>query len=262
MNGRAEALREQLTELLSNHKALDYSELWKAFEEIDSSHPTGNGMCKNHQINDIYSDKCWRFKKDQCGKFSEEGDCFNREHSWPKSWWGGDDNNAYSDLFHLFPSDGYNNNIRSNNPLGRVDRSDVLYKTNSGCLSGACADLPGSTCWEPADKWKGVLARAYLYMSVAYRNTFQCCDKEQVNGYAFLCHFPKSPFSALIFLFFSQCTTQTVGSENHSFVAHQVPADCLRASPQRCYFQLISAQPQPVHRSSGTRSAHFQRLSV
>ena len=29
----------------------------------------------------------------------------NIEHSFPKSWWGGSNNNAYKDLFNLYPSD-------------------------------------------------------------------------------------------------------------------------------------------------------------
>ena len=38
--------------------------------------------------------------------------CYNREHSFPKAWWGHNDNGkasdhiaAYADLFHLFPAD-------------------------------------------------------------------------------------------------------------------------------------------------------------
>lgn len=85
-------------------------------------------------------------------------------------------------MFHLFPADGKNNQVRWNNPLGRVDRAQVEYKTNNGALSGACQDLNNAVCFEPADQYKGTLARAYLYMTVAYRNAFTCCDKAAVNG--------------------------------------------------------------------------------
>ena len=46
----------------------------------------------------------------------------NREHSFPKSWWGGlTDVNAYIDLNHLYPSEAKANMAKSNYPLGTVD---------------------------------------------------------------------------------------------------------------------------------------------
>jgi endonuclease I len=66
--------------------------------------------------------------------------------------------------------------VRGDDPLGMVDPNHVSYKTSSNCLSGPCADLPNQNCWEPADKWKGELARTYFYISVSYRDTFTCCE--------------------------------------------------------------------------------------
>ena len=49
-------------------------------------------------------------------------DCYNREHSFPKSWWGGSTSiAAYTDLFHVFAADGYDNSRRANDPLGFVN---------------------------------------------------------------------------------------------------------------------------------------------
>ncbi len=46
-----------------------------------------------------YSTVCWT-PDDRCGNYRQEGDCFNREHSLPKSWWGSDSKSkAYSDLY-------------------------------------------------------------------------------------------------------------------------------------------------------------------
>ena len=63
------------------------------------------------------------------------GDCVNREHIWPKSWFGGFDygKNAQTDLFELWPSDGYVNGLRGNLPLGLVIESSVTYKSTNGC---------------------------------------------------------------------------------------------------------------------------------
>ena len=44
----------------------------------------------------------------------------NIEHSFPKSWWGGTNNNAYKDLFNLYPSDSQANSSKSNYPMGLV----------------------------------------------------------------------------------------------------------------------------------------------
>lgn len=208
-----EALRAELTKLIAPHTILSYGDLWQAFEQIDKIDSNSTEFCPVGQINDIYSATCWTYPNQQCGNFKKEGSCYNREHSWPKSWWGGTacacicfslafcgisssiipllppysfsgaTNAAYTDLFHLWPSDGYDNSIRSNNPLGRVDPNDVAYRTSNGCLSGGCADHPGTVCFEPADKWKGALARSYFYISVAYRDTFDCCDEVGTDGY-------------------------------------------------------------------------------
>ena len=85
-------------------------------------------------IPDVYSSFCWDPEKiesgGECGNYHTEGDCFNREHSWPKSWFGGFDYGfgAESDLFELYPTDGYVNGLRGNLPLGYVDTSsDISY---------------------------------------------------------------------------------------------------------------------------------------
>jgi hypothetical protein len=142
-----------LTALINPHTVLTYDGVWQAFDQIALVEANNSGYCPTGQLNDIYSSKCWDFPAGECGNYQKEGDCFNREHSFPKSWWNGSVIPSYTDLFHLYPSDGYDNNVRANNPLGRVDPNQVAYRTNSGCLSGPCLDLPGTTCWEPADKW-------------------------------------------------------------------------------------------------------------
>jgi endonuclease I len=109
--------------------------------------------------------------------------CF-REHVWPKSNWGGDQNPAYSDAHHLHPSDGYDNGRRSNYPLGFASNSSAVYVTNDGSFLGDCLpapqapEPPQSLCWEPADNVKGALARTYLYVSTCYWDTFTCCDTD------------------------------------------------------------------------------------
>lgn len=91
------------------------------------------------------------------------------EHSLPKSWWGGADNMAYRDLFHLYPSDGITNSNKSNHPLGTVENATASY---SNGVSKIGTNTFGTTynglAFEPADEFKGDFARSYLYIATVY----------------------------------------------------------------------------------------------
>jgi endonuclease I len=136
-------------------------------------------------IPDIYSSYCWLPEKNvplpgrgECGNYNKEGSCYNREHSWPKSWFGGfsagDD--AQTDLFELWPSDGYVNGLRGDLPFGYVKAGTVTYTSTNGCKIGTCASNESAgRCFEVADYLKGDLARTYFYLSTAYMNDWTCC---------------------------------------------------------------------------------------
>lgn len=145
--------------LKTGSREIGYSGLWDAYKKVWVDLP---GKC-SRSIYDIYSQKCWTAGSEQCGNYGKEGDCYNREHSWPKSWWGGSKNKAYSDIFHVMPSDGYVNGRRSNLPFGRV--TSASYTSSEGHKVGNC-NL--GKCFEPADKSKGLLARAHFYVSTRY----------------------------------------------------------------------------------------------
>lgn len=80
INPNSATFRQDLKRLISNHKVISYQDVWKAFIIVDVSTTCRGG------IEDIYSSKCWVPQKDQCGTYRKEGDCYNREHGWPKSW--------------------------------------------------------------------------------------------------------------------------------------------------------------------------------
>ena len=98
----------------------------------------------------------------------------NREHSFPKSWWGGLTNvGAYVDLNHLYPSDMKANSAKSNYPLGTVDHSTSVKFDNGICAVGYPVAGQGGGAqyvFEPSDEYKGDFARTYFYMVTTYQN--------------------------------------------------------------------------------------------
>lgn len=98
----------------------------------------------------------------------------NREHSFPKSWWGGaTDVPAYIDLNHLYPSEASANMAKSNYPLGTVDMSKRTTFDNGMTVVGYPVSGQGggaSLVFEPDDEYKGDFARTYFYMATCYQN--------------------------------------------------------------------------------------------
>ncbi|MGM9841268.1 MAG: endonuclease, partial [Candidatus Limisoma sp.] len=82
------ALLEQLCTIISSHTTISYGNLWTAFQTTD--------LKDNGKIWDMYSTKEFTYSTDQCGNYSAIGDCYNREHSFPKSWFN-DASPMYSD---------------------------------------------------------------------------------------------------------------------------------------------------------------------
>ena len=141
--------------------ALSYNELWTAFHTTD--------VRSDGKIWDMYSDKT-NYEPGgsaQGHNYSGEGDSYNREHSFPASWFGSN-TPMYTDLHHIYPTDGYINNRRSNYPFGETNGN--TYKShNSFSKLGSCT-VSGytGTVFEPADEYKGDFARTYFYMVTCY----------------------------------------------------------------------------------------------
>ena len=166
-------LKYQLKALINPHVVFDYDTVWEAFKTVDVNLPGYPCDADLSHFPDVYSNYCWTPDKipsgGECGNYAKEGDCYNREHLWPKSWFGGFDNgkNCQTDLFELWPTDGYVNGLRGNYPLGEV--SVAKYVSSNGCKIGTCNsnDYQGN-CFEPTDMFKGDFARSYFYISTAY----------------------------------------------------------------------------------------------
>ncbi len=98
----------------------------------------------------------------------------NREHSFPKSWWGGLTGvSAYVDLNHLYPAEQAANMAKSNYPLGEVSKTETPKFTNGVSTVGYPVTGQGGGCqwvFEPADEYKGDFARTYFYMVTCYQD--------------------------------------------------------------------------------------------
>ena len=144
--------------LLKNHTVVTYGSLWYHFPSTDCHFENPN------QVWDMYSNITRYFR----GSSAVSG--MNREHSFPKSWWGGTQVDAYTDLNHLYPSDGEANLAKNNYPLGEVstasfDNGCTKVGTPKAGQGGGCA-----TVFEPDDEYKGDFARTYFYMATCYQD--------------------------------------------------------------------------------------------
>ena len=158
---KGSALKTKLCGIIYNRTEKSYDYLWTAFQTTDKR--------SDGKVWDMYSNiSNFTFGTDQAGSYSQEGDVYNREHSFPKSWFGGEVKPMYTDLHHMYPTDGYVNNKRANYPFGET--SGNKYKSaNDFSKLGNCT-YPGYTgiVFEPAEEYKGDFARTYFYMVTCY----------------------------------------------------------------------------------------------
>lgn len=164
-------LKTALYNIIKDHTVVSYSNLYNSYTTTDNY--TGNKVWDMYSFtaagtaNYYFTNSA--SSADQCGNYNAEGDCYNREHTTPASWFN-DASPMYSDLFNVYPSDGYVNNRRSNYPYGEVS-SPPPYTSSNGSKVGNCsfAGYTG-TVFEPIDEFKGDLARTYFYMATRYEN--------------------------------------------------------------------------------------------
>ncbi len=168
------ALKTKLRDIISADAVqLSYTPgVWLAFQYTDIRRNDDNTA---DIIWDMYSDNpsgpepyTYTYQVNQCGNYTKEGDCYNREHSTPKSWFN-DQYPMYTDVHHLFPTDGEVNNIRSNYPYGEVTNISVESQNHSKLGTGNNFGYTGIV-FEPINEYKGDFARASLYMATRYEN--------------------------------------------------------------------------------------------
>lgn len=179
-NKGGQALLSALYDVIGSPSTVGYNGLWTLYYTSD--------VDANGKIWDMYSTKRWNPGKEQCGNYSAVGSCYNREHSFPKSWFN-DASPMYSDAYHIYPTDGKVNGQRSNFPFGECANGTTLPSNNGIKALGklGTSTFPGYTgkVFEPDDEYKGDFARSYFYMAAAYNKRISTWSSDMLakNNY-------------------------------------------------------------------------------
>ncbi|AUX17311.1 endonuclease [Flavobacterium columnare] len=168
-------LKTQLYNIIKGHTVISYTPgLWNLYYTSDVN--------SDGKVWDIYSNCNFVFgaplltggNQDDGKGGKVECERYNREHTFPKSWFGGSSGMPmYTDAFHVMPTDKKDNGMRGSIPYGIVGNNPT-YVTNNNSKIGICTapNTPTNlTVFEPADQYKGDIARNYFYMATRYENT-------------------------------------------------------------------------------------------
>ena len=174
---KGQSLKTALYRIITDHTVRSYKQLWTDMQSTDRR--------TDGKVWDMYSSTTdFTFVSNQCGSYSGEGSCYNREHSFPKSWFN-DASPMFTDLFHLYPTDGKVNGMRSNHPFG--ENNGEKYKSNGGFSKLGKCTTPGygGTVFEPNDEYKGDFARTYFYMATCYEDRIATWNSDMLahNSY-------------------------------------------------------------------------------
>ena len=165
------------------HQPKSYGALFDVYETADRR-PDGF-------VWDMYSDCNFVFGDDQDMGSSGTQECqvFNREHSFPRSWFGGNENLAiFTDPFHVIPADKKVNSERGNLAYGNVDDSVTpTYISRNGSRIGQSTNSNiNADVFEPIDEFKGDIARQLFYVATRYEDMIEQWETNNSSGNSML----------------------------------------------------------------------------
>ena len=159
------------TVTVKGYSSIGYKGLYAAYKQTDV-YPA-DSVGKAGKIWDMYGE-CDFSTSNTCGNYSKVCDCYNREHSIPQSWWGGGTDGIGNDIFHVLPTDGKINGVRSNYEYGVVNGGADWKGNKYGSAGSWSTDrktiasdadevISGSgNVFEPKPQYKGDWARGIL----------------------------------------------------------------------------------------------------
>ena len=154
------ALRESLHKEIKNHTILNYDQVRGDRAKVDVR-PDG-------MLWDIYSACDFDLTMYVPRGYTPTVECdkYNREHMLPVSWWGGSESEPmYTDLHHIVSTDAYANEKRS---AWAYDEVKTTNWSNSLGSKFGTGKTWSENSFEPADEYKGDVARVYFYMLTCY----------------------------------------------------------------------------------------------
>lgn len=179
-------LKTQLYNIIQAHTTISYSPgLWNLYTTSDRR--------ADGKVWDTYSSCNFNFgtgtggNQDQGSGGNAECQFFNKEHTFPKSWFNNTSSPMYSDAFHVMPTDKKVNSERGNLAYGIV--GTATYTSSNGTKKGnnIAPNAPsGMVVFEPIDEYKGDFARNYFYMATCYQNQIAGWKNNNPNGALFL----------------------------------------------------------------------------
>ena len=156
--------------------AVTYNQLWTLYQTSDVR-PDG-------KVWDMYSSCNFTFGTDQDDGMGGGTECdkYNREHSFPRSWFGNDQNHPiFADPFHVIPSDKKVNAERGNLAFGEV--ATATYTSLNGSKIGSSSITgPTGNVFEPIDEYKGDIARGFFYIAVRYQDDIDSWEANDTDG--------------------------------------------------------------------------------
>lgn len=186
--GSGYTLKTQLFNIIKNHTDRGYDGLWTTYGQADRDLFYEN----DNTILDVYSEVAsgvdpynFVYQTNQCGSYTAEGNCYNREHVVPQSYFGNQATPMYSDAHFVLPVDGKVNAWRDDHPYGVVAGTST-NPCNTGATNVPCNSQNGSKIgnnlnsgysagysqkvFEPVDEFKGDIARCIFYFVTRYED--------------------------------------------------------------------------------------------
>jgi endonuclease I/chitodextrinase len=181
--GSGYTLKTQLYNIIKGHTDRGYAGLWTTYQTSDRDNQNEN----DNTIFDLYSENQsgadpynYTYSTGQCGTYSGEGDCYNREHMIPQSVFN-ENAPMVSDAHFIPPTDGKVNGMRSDYPHGNVASASWTSQNGSKLGTSAVSGYTG-TVFEPNAAFKGDIARMYFYFATRYENTVAGYSYAMFNG--------------------------------------------------------------------------------
>lgn len=177
-------LKTSLKKIITkSHRPKSYDDLYSVYlkSDLDTTYENDGSIMdiysENPRSHDPYN---YSKKSERCGNYKVESDCFNREHLMPQSIFKSR-SPMVSDYFHVVPTDGKVNGMRSNFPFGEVSSARKTSKNGSKLGRNTTRGYRGIV-FEPIDEFKGDVARAMLYFATRYEDQISSWSHDMLDG--------------------------------------------------------------------------------